>query len=63
MSYINEGLGDETPAQITHSNPQSVSDLEKIARNVEQWRELLPKSKSDVTKNKSKCYTNVYFKF
>ncbi len=41
MSYIIEGLYDETAAQMTYFNPQSVSDLDRIARNIEQGRELL----------------------
>jgi hypothetical protein len=52
MSYILEGLDDETAAQITYFNPTSVSSLENIARNVEQGRELLRKSKPDLSKNK-----------
>ncbi len=41
-----------TVAQITFFNPKSVSELEQIARNVEQGRELLHKSKPDINKNK-----------
>jgi Cft2 family RNA processing exonuclease len=52
ISYIIEGLDDETAAQITYFNPQSVPDLERIARNIEQGRELLHKSKPDIAKNK-----------
>jgi hypothetical protein len=52
MSYILEGLDDETAAQITYFNPTSVSSLEHIARNVEQGRELLRKSKPELSKSK-----------
>jgi hypothetical protein len=50
ISYIIEGLDDETAAQITYFNPQSVSDLERIARNVEQGREFLHKRNQTLPK-------------
>jgi hypothetical protein len=52
MSYILKGLDDETAAQITYFNPKTVSELESIARNIEQERELSRKSKPDLGKSK-----------
>jgi hypothetical protein len=47
MDCILEGLDNETAAQIMCFNPKNVSDLEEIAKNLEQGRELLRKSKPD----------------